>query len=287
MARRGDGDVPGRAKGVSRGAIAPVAPAPSVAAFAKDPVGRWVGGASFVYCWPRPDLCATVLFGAPSADDLEALARLFALELRPPAEPHASLIDARRIERVEPRAFEVLTAYVEEQRGAMQRWVTRLAIVRPDGFVGALAAGFYETTEPPYPVQIFADAASALAWLGRDPAIEAAWADAVERMAGAPELLGELARALDARLPEASIERAAQDLGTSVRTLQRRLREHDTTFRERLALAQVAAAKRWLRQTDAPVSRIAYEVGCGTPQQLSRLFRRVTGQTPTAWRAST
>jgi AraC-like DNA-binding protein len=105
-------------------------------------------------------------------------------------------------------------------------------------------------------------------------------------MAGEPALLGALRRALDARLPETSIERAAQDLGTSVRTLQRRLREHDTTFREQLARSQVEAAKRWLRGTDAPVSRIAYEVGCGTPQQLSRLFRRLTGRTPTAWRAS-
>lgn len=263
-----------------------LAPAASVSAFAQSPAGRWIGGPSFVYSWPRPDLCATVLFGAPSTDDLETLSRLFALELRPPAAPHASLIDARRIERMEPRAFEVLTAYVEEQRGAMQRWVTRLGIVRPDGFVGALAAGFYEMTEPPYPVEIFADAARALEWLGQDPAIEAAWATPVEQMIGAPELLGELARALAARLPDATIERAAQDLGTSVRTLQRRLREHETTFREQLGRAQVEAAKRWLRETDAPVSRIAYEVGCGTPQQLSRLFRRIAGRSPTAWRGS-
>lgn len=282
MARRGGADGPGDAKGVSPGAT--LTPAPTVAAFRQAPLRRWIGGGSYVYCWPREDLCATVLFGAPTADDLAALASLFALELAPPAAPHASLIDARRTERVEPRAFEVLAEYVEAQRTAMARWVTRLAIVRPDGFVGALAAGFYETTPPPYPVRTFDDAAEALAWLGQDPSIEALWAPLLARASDVPELLRELGRVLDARLPDATIEQAARDLGTSVRTLQRRLREHDTTFRDQLASAQVEAAKRWLRETDAAVTRIAYEVGCGTPQQLSRLFRRLTGQTPTAYR---
>ncbi len=49
---------------------------------------------------------------------------------------------------------------------------------------------------------------------------------------------------------------------------------------------QVRAAQRWLAETDAPVSRVAYEVGCASPQRLSVIFKRETGVTPTAWRVA-
>ena len=273
---------PARAKRVSLGAT--LEAASTFAELRAAPHGRWIGGESFVYAWPRRDLCATLLFGSPSPDDLAALGALFALELAPPAEPHASYIDARRVERVEPSAYAVLRQYVEAHRAAMRGLVTRLAIVRPDGFVGALAAGFYETLEPPYPVGVFEAPEAAFAWLGHDPA----WIATLEalREEELPPLIRELHRVLTARLPSASHEGAARDLGLSVRTLQRRLREHGTTFRRELAAVQVRAAQRWLEETSEPVSRVAYEVGCSTPQHLSLIFRQHTGTTPTAWRAS-
>ena len=47
---------------------------------------------------------------------------------------------------------------------------------------------------------------------------------------------------------------------------------------------QVERAKHWLTNTDAAITRIAYEVGLSTPQHLSALFRKATGQTPTEYR---
>lgn len=267
----------GSAKGVSVGAtLSPAASAGELAA------GRWLAAPGFVYAWPTATLCYTGLFGEPSREDFERLAELFARELAPPAQPHASIIDATRIERADAHAFEVLSAYVARTRDDMARWVMRLAIVRPGGFVGALAAGFYEAIDPPYPVQVFDDPAAAFEWVGAR-ALAAPLGALVDEQAGDPHLL-ELRRVLVARLPETDVEGCAAALGTSVRTLQRRLREADTTYGRELTRAQVEVACRWLGETDEPISRIAYEVGFSSPQRLSAAFRKTTGQTPTAFR---
>jgi AraC-like DNA-binding protein len=281
--REGADRVRSGAKLGERGALAPAA---SLADFASAPLGRFFGGEHFVYAWPRPDLCVTVVWGEPGLEDFERLASLYALELHAPAEPHASVIDAHKVERMGQRGFEKLAAYVEAHREVMRKWVTRLAIVRPSGFAGAIAAGFYETTEAPYPVEVFAEPADAYAWVGAAPSTAATLAALVEGSSDAPAMLRELRRALEARLPDATLEGLAKDLGLAVRTLQRRLKEHGTTFRRELSGAQVRAAERWLSGTDAPISRIAFEVGCGTPQHLSALFKQTTGQSPTEWRAA-
>ena len=131
----------------------------------------------------------------------------------------------------------------------------------------------------------------ALAWLGADAGWGPLLDGLVARASATPDEVRALRRALDAFLGDPdgadgpSLEGLAQRLGTTARTLQRRLKAEGTTFRRELAAAQVRAAERWLRDTDEPVSRIAYEVGCATPQHLSTLFKRATGLTPTAYRA--
>jgi AraC-like DNA-binding protein len=39
-----------------------------------------------------------------------------------------------------------------------------------------------------------------------------------------------------------------------------------------------------LLDSDAPVTTIALEVGCATPQHFAALFRRFYGVSPSAWR---
>jgi AraC-like DNA-binding protein len=287
MGRSGDDGGRVGAKDVLTGANR-LTPRASHADFAASPLGSYLAGGCWVYAWPHPSLCVSALFGEPGPDDIEALTRLFALELVPPASPHASIIDARRLKNVDPTAFAVLAAYVEEKREEMERFVTRLAIVRPNGFVGALAAGFYEAVPAPYPVESFEDLTSALAWTGgEDPALEDRLAAIVSSSSNLPDIVRDVRRVIEARLPDdASIDRAAADLGVAVRTLQRRLGAAQTTFRSELAAVQIARAKHWLANTDAPISRIAYEVGLSTPQHLSSLFRKATGQTPTEYRES-
>lgn len=259
-------------------------PAASFADFAARPAGRWIGGGSWVYAWPAPERCLTLLWGEPTVEDFEALTRLFAIELRPPAAPHASLIDARRVERVGARAFEVLSAYVQAHREPMTRYVTRLAIVRPGGFVGALAAGFYGAVESPYPVSTFDDVRAAAAWIDAPEGELAALSALAARLSDVPELVRDVRRAITARLPEVEMDAIARDVGVSVRTLQRRLEALGTTFKAERAHVQVVEAQRRLAGSSLSVSRIAYEVGCATPQHLSKIFRQATGHTPTAWR---
>jgi AraC-like DNA-binding protein len=257
-------------------------PAASYAAFAADPHGRCITGPTFAYGWPTPTLCVTALWGTPGPADLEALARLYALELEPPAEPHAAIIDTLRIEAAHPDAFAVIERYVRGHHADLSQQVTRLAIVRRPGFVGAVAAGLFGTIEPPYPVEVFDDFATALAWTDGPGWVE----PALDRWVAAElsDLRRALRRAIEARLPATDMERVAADLGLAVRTLQRKLRAEETTYREEQAAVQVAVAKRWLETTEAPITQIAYEVGCSTPQRFSALFKREVGESPSTWR---
>jgi len=166
--------------------------------------------------------------------------------------------------------------------------VTRLALVRPSGMGGAIVAGAFEVLPRPYPVSVFGDVAAAFAWLREhDAALPADGAALVESVAvqasGTPPLLGALRALLDGRR-DVDVAQAARRLGLSQRTLQRRLGELDTTFQDELAEARVRAAKQLLLDGDAPLTAIAYEVGCSSLQHFSALFRERTGESPSAFR---
>jgi len=261
-------------------------PAASHADFAARPHGRVLTGATFAYAWPTPELCVTAIWGSPGPADLEALAWLYALELAPPAEPHAAIIDTLRVEAVHPEAFAVIERYVAARREGLADRVTRLAIVRREGFVGAVASGFFATIEAPYPVHVCADFSSALAWTEGPRWVEGALTRWVGAGAGLSDLRRDLRRAIEARLPALDMNQVAADLGHAVRTLQRKLRAEETSYRAEQAAVQVAVAQRWLETSAAPITQIAYEVGCSTPQRFSALFKREVGQSPSAWRAA-
>lgn len=260
--------------------------AASLAEFRSNPHGSCITGSSFAYGWPTPALCITAFWGEPDPSDLEVLAGLYALELAPPATPHAAIIDTLRVEAVSPHAFSALARYVQAKRDGLAAYVTRLAIVRRVGFVGAVASGFYETIEAPYPVEVFDTLPDALGWCEGPAWVEREVARWVSESADVPAIVRDVRRAIESALPELDVEGVAKTLGLTVRTLQRRLKEHDTTFRQQVGFTQVRVAKRWLEDTDESITRIAYEVGCSTPQHLSTLFRQQMGTTPSAWRAN-
>jgi len=94
----------------------------------------------------------------------------------------------------------------------------------------------------------------------------------------------DLAAVLEAQ-PTATLASAASSLAVSKRTLQRVLAEHGSSFRGELDAARVRVAQRLLRESSEAIARVAIEVGCSSPQQLSGLFRRVVGESPREWRA--
>jgi AraC-like DNA-binding protein len=187
---------------------------------------------------------------------------------------------------VDAFAFALLERYVAENLSRLGEQVERLAIVRPAGLLGATVSGFFHVATPPYPVEVFDDARAALAFLGEaDDGFTRALADAIAIATDAPDFLVSLRAKLDARPGALGLEDAAKACKTSVRTLQRQLKNAGTTFQQEVARSQVRVAERLLRETSSSLGAIALEIGCATQQHFSTLFKRVTGESPSAYRA--
>lgn len=256
-------------------------PAADVLEYRADPAGTYVVVPRAIVFCARPTLWGFSLWGAPTEADLRRIVPLLSLELH--AVPHASLVDVRRLESGDPRAFAVLTRYLRANFEAFQRCVTRLALVRPPGLLGATVAGFYQVAGSPYPVRVFDDLRAAGAWLRASEA--AAVLDAaVEAASGMSPVLLHLRRWLDGHLSEASLPRAARAVSRAPRSLQRDLRGAGSSFQEELDTARVRLAKRLLVESDSTLTEISYDIGCASPQHFSTLFRRVVGMQPSAWR---
>ena len=265
----------------------------SVEEMARDPVGRYVAGRGYAHFCAHPRLWGVLLWGRPNQDDAARLGRSLVLELKAPAVPHVSVVDASRLEGVDSGAFGALDGYVRDHLDSLSRQVTRLALVRPPGMEGAFVAGFFEVLPRPYPVEVFADLGAALTWLDEDACVErpppsafaGALASIYRDVAAMPPIVSQLRAALEGNLHDLSVTDAAKALGASERTLQRRLREAGTTFQDEVGAARLRAAQRMLLDSDAALTTIALEVGCASLQHFSALFRKLTGESPSAWRA--
>jgi AraC-like DNA-binding protein len=107
------------------------------------------------------------------------------------------------------------------------------------------------------------------------------------RPSAGQELLDEVRTRLGARLGgDASLERIAQDLHVSARTLRRRLGALDSSYQALLAEVRLRRALAWLTETDLAVEQIAEQLGYGDPANFRRAFRRWKGLTPSGFRAA-
>ena len=82
----------------------------------------------------------------------------------------------------------------------------------------------------------------------------------------------------------ASIERIADTLSMSSRTLQRKLREHGTSHQELLDQMRKDLAMRYLQEREMAICEVAYLLGFSESSALHRAFKRWTGQTPNEFR---
>jgi AraC-like DNA-binding protein len=81
-----------------------------------------------------------------------------------------------------------------------------------------------------------------------------------------------------------SLDIAALRLGTSPRTLQRRLNRAGTSFWALVEQSRFEIAGALLGQTDLKVQEIAARIGYCNPNAFTRAFTRWAGCTPSAYR---
>jgi AraC-like DNA-binding protein len=88
------------------------------------------------------------------------------------------------------------------------------------------------------------------------------------------------------RLPNGTPSRVeiARALGTSTRTLQRRLAAESTTYAELVDTTRRDLAEAYLRQDRYSMTDIAYLLGFASAASFTRAFRRWTGRTPSEGR---
>ena len=83
-----------------------------------------------------------------------------------------------------------------------------------------------------------------------------------------------------------SAQKVASLMGTSVRTLARRLSDHGLTYRALVDEVRLEAAKDLLVDTDARIGDVARSVGFDDPAHFSRMFRRIGGLSPREFRTA-
>lgn len=83
-----------------------------------------------------------------------------------------------------------------------------------------------------------------------------------------------------------SMAEVASRLAVSTRTLQRRLREEDTTFQKVLDGLREELARNYLAKSDYSSGQIAFLLGYEDPNSFFRAFRSWTGETPEVVRAA-
>jgi AraC-like DNA-binding protein len=82
-----------------------------------------------------------------------------------------------------------------------------------------------------------------------------------------------------------SIDHVARHLSMSSKTLERRLGERGTGYRELVEGVRRDLARQYLADTDVRLQQIAYLLGYSEPAVLARAFKRWTGSTPMQFRA--
>jgi AraC-like DNA-binding protein len=83
---------------------------------------------------------------------------------------------------------------------------------------------------------------------------------------------------------EPALDTVAQKVGTSPRTLQRRLRDEATSFQQVLDEVRREAALTHMRSRRATIDEVAFMLGFEKPSSFHRAFKRWTGLTPGEFR---
>ncbi|MFO0549738.1 MAG: helix-turn-helix transcriptional regulator [Polyangiaceae bacterium] len=268
---------------------------PSSASFFASPTGHYLRSRGLAFWCERPALWGVTAWGALTLEHAEQLSRWIDEEYAHPHPPYVTLLDFRRVSNIEDTAFTAWTAFFERTRTRRNTRVQRAALVRPSaGMLASTLAGFPRISGVDVPWLVTDELDGALEWLavpgltGMElprvlAALEQMATEAMENPSNQRSTLDALRDRLD-RDVRASIEDVADDLRLSVRTLQRQLKTAQTSFEAELLEARVRRAQRLLRDTPDKLATIALEAGFASQAHFSVVFRRITGENPSAYR---
>ncbi|MEJ7603004.1 MAG: AraC family transcriptional regulator, partial [Kofleriaceae bacterium] len=221
--------------------------------------GFCVRSRSFAFGVTSHGLVVTIAWGAFDVAEARRIGQVWTATFDGP--PRDTLIDVTHLVASDRDTFTTLRDLLEPRRDARARAVKRQAVVSRGDFGAVFLKGYLAMFPPPYELREFELRDAALAWLGHVCCGE----EIAELDTARNDLLLRLRTWLDrAELEHVTMDRAGQALGITERTLQRRLAEAETAFGAELAAAQVARAKRLMRESDRKLSDIALEVGCAT-----------------------
>ena len=253
--------------------------------YLSSPVGAWVAGRSYLFWCQSPQFFGFSLWGRHDVDDARHLVQLIDMHMR--AEPPLDIVtDVRRVTTPDVGSFQLAVDYCRVNLPEQERLVRRHAIIRPEGVIGAITAGFYRLIDPKHNWQVFTSAPEAFAWLR--PAEGLAVCTEVDEIVasrmGMSEPIRLLRHWLQQNLSTCSLNAAARAAGMSRRSLQRLMGQTGTSFRAEVELARVHAAKAMLVERDRKLDAIASELGWSSLAHFSTRFRHLTGETPSEFR---
>ena len=110
--------------------------------------------------------------------------------------------------------------------------------------------------------------------------------EAVARLPSVDDMALDVRRVVTSRIggDDTRILATARTLGTSARSLQRRLAAAGVSYRQLLDVARKEAAERYLSHTRLPISEIAYLLGYSEAAAFNRAFRRWRHERPQVFR---
>lgn len=116
----------------------------------------------------------------------------------------------------------------------------------------------------------------------RSTSVPGAW----ERSGPAPDFAGAVRQVVTTLLPDGypDIHLVAEAIGTSVRTLQRRLGEEGLNYARAVAQVRFEVARQRLDDPSCKLIDIALDLGYSDPAHFTRAFRRWAGVAPQAFR---
>jgi AraC-like DNA-binding protein len=244
----------------------------------------WLARPRFaVWSWGA-DFVGWMLWGHVATEDAEAAKQMWIALAGRIAPPYDFVLDLRRLESISSGAYRRIREFAHTAKPGLRRMAI---LVGEDTTGGVIQVGLFALRPPAYPWRSFAAPPEAASWLAR-PEAAGALLDA-EALAGSPNGVSTpvaRVRAILVEEPNAAIESVARRIGESPRSLQRHLAEHGTRFTDERDRARVAHAREMLLDPTLKLDAIAAAIGCADRRILNRLFRRLTGETPSQFRAA-